>query len=203
MRMPKNKPIGAVDPADELPPNDAEAFRAAIGQVRRMPDAPPPPRAPRPRAVVAMREADERAALVESQRDDPRRHAEALGDALAYRRDDVPAQTLRRLNRAEFVIEDEIDLHLLGERAAEDLLRRFLAEARDAAHHCVLIVHGKGLHSPQGPVLKGMVERVLSQRADVLAYASPPAAHGGTGAVLALLAARKRRALRPGGSRTS
>jgi len=197
MRMRKDKPIGAVDAEEESPLSDAEAFRAAIGQVRRMPDASAPPRAPRPRAVVAMREADERAALAESQRDDPGRHAETLGDALAYRRDDVPAQTLRRLKRAEFAIEDEIDLHLLGERAAEDLLRRFLVEALNAAHHCVLIVHGKGLHSAQGPVLKGMVERVLSQRADVLAYASPPAAHGGTGAVLALLAARRPGALRP------
>jgi len=143
-----------------------------------------------------MREADERAALAESRRDDPIRHAEALGDAVSYRRDDVPSQTLRRLKRAEFAIEDEIDLHLLSERAAEDLLRRFLGEARDAAHHCVRIVHGKGLHSPQGPVLKGMVERTLSRRADVLAYASAPFALGGTGAVLVLLARR-----RPGESR--
>jgi DNA-nicking Smr family endonuclease len=61
----------------------------------------------------------------------------------------------------------------------------------------VRIVHGKGLHSPQGPVLKGMVERLLSQRADVLAYASPPAAHGGTGALLALLARHRPGEQRP------
>jgi len=149
------------------------------------------PRAPKPRATVAMREADERAALAESRRADPVREAEAFGDTLAYRRDDVPPQTLRRLKRAEFAIEDEIDLHASSERAAEELLRRFLAETRDAGHHCVRIVHGKGLHSAQGPVLKGMVERMLSQRADVLAYASAPAAHGGTGAVLVLLARRR------------
>ncbi|HEV2607788.1 MAG TPA: Smr/MutS family protein [Xanthomonadaceae bacterium] len=173
------------------PANDADEFRAAIGHVRRLPEVADVPRAPKPSATVAMREADERAALAESRRADPVREAEAFGDTLAYRRDDVPPQTLRRLKRAEFAIEDEIDLHASSERAAEELLRRFLAEARDAAHHCVRIVHGKGLHSAQGPVLKGVVERMLNQRADVLAYASAPAAHGGTGAVLVLLARRR------------
>jgi len=173
------------------PVTDTDEFRAAIGQVRRLPEVAAVPRPPKPRARVAMREADERAALAESRRADPLREAEAFGDTLAYRRDDVPPQTLRRLKRAEFAIEDEIDLHASSERAAEELLRRFLAEARDAAHHCVRIVHGKGLHSAQGPVLKGMVERMLNQRVDVLAYASAPAAQGGTGAVLVLLARRR------------
>ena len=187
---------GATRPDTEAT-TDAAEFRAAIGPVRRLPDVADVPRAPRPRATVAMREADERAALVESQRGDPARDADRIGDCVAWRRDQVSAQTLRRLKRAEFAIEDEIDLHATGERAAEDLPRRFLAEARDAAHYCVRIVHGKGLHSPQGPVLKGLVERVLSQRADVLAYASPPPAHGGTGAVLVLLAKRRPGEQRP------
>jgi DNA-nicking Smr family endonuclease len=173
------------------PTSDADEFLSAIGHVRRLPEVADVPRAPKPSPRVAMREADERAALAESRRADPVREAEAFGDALAYRRDDVPLQTLRRLKRAEFAIEDEIDLHASSERAAEDLLRHFLAEARDAAHHCVRIVHGKGRHSTQGPVLKGMVERTLCQCADVLAYGSAPAAHGGTGAVLVLLARRR------------
>jgi DNA-nicking Smr family endonuclease len=173
------------------PASDADEFRTAIGRVRVLPEVIEVPRAPKPPATVAMREADEREALAESRRADPVREAEAFGDTLAYRRDDVPPQTLHRLKRAEFAIEDEIDLHATSERAAEELLRRFLAEARDAAHHCVRIVHGKGLHSAQGPVLKGMVERMLSQRADVLAYTSAPPAHGGTGAVLVLLARRR------------
>jgi DNA-nicking Smr family endonuclease len=173
------------------PMDDAAEFRAAIGPVRRLPEVDAVPRASRPQAVAAMHLADERAALAESQRGDPLHDADSIGDSIAWRRDEVSPQTLRRLKRVEFAIEDEIDLHLLGERAAEDLLRRFLAEARDAAHHCVRIIHGKGLHSPQGPVLKGLVERVLNQRAEVLAYASPPAAHGGTGAVLVLLAKRR------------
>jgi DNA-nicking Smr family endonuclease len=185
------------DSSSDEPMDDAAEFRAAIGPVRRLPEVPDVPRAPKPKAAAAMRLADERSALAESQRSDPTRDAEILGDTVSYRRDEVSPQTLRRLKRAEFAIEDEIDLHSLNERAAEDLLRRFLAEARDAAHHCVCIVHGKGLHSPWGPVLKGLVERVLHQRADVLAYASAPAALGGSGAVLVLLARRRPGERRP------
>ena len=47
-------------------------------------------------------------------------------------------------------------------------------------------------------VLKALVDRLLRQRADVLAFASAPDAMGGTGAVLALLAPR-----RPGEQRVS
>jgi DNA-nicking Smr family endonuclease len=59
---------------------------------------------------------------------------------------------------------------------------------------CVRIVHGKGLHSESGvPVLKNLVDRVLRQRADVLAFHSAPPAQGGHGAVLVLLAAGRAR----------
>ncbi len=176
---------------------DVAEFRAAIGRVRRLPEVPDRPQPPKPRAAATMRQADERAALAESQRADRARDATITGDVVAYRCAQISPQTLRRLKRAEFAIEDEIDLHALSERVAENVLRRFLAVARDASHHCVLIVHGKGLHSAQGPVLKGLVERMLNQRADVLAYASAPPAHGGTGAVLVLLSTRKPGEQRP------
>src|SRR5471030_2332006 len=121
------------EPRDGDPPDDdAAEFRAAIGRVRRLPEAVEPPRAPRPRPMAAMRTADENAALAESRRGDAWRDAEALGDAMSFRRDEVSPETLRRLKGAQFAIEDEIDLHLLGEKSAEDLLRRFLVEARDS-----------------------------------------------------------------------
>ncbi len=179
------------DEDEQTHSDDAAEFRAAIGPVRRLPETNEPPRPPRLRAAAAMRAADEQAALAESRRGDASALSEALGEAVAYRRDEVSPETLRRLKRAQFAIEDEIDLHLLTEKSAEELLRQFLAQARDASHHCVRIVHGKGLHSSQAPVLKGLVERVLGRRADVLAYASAPPALGGTGAMLVLLARRR------------
>lgn len=173
-------------PVDE-PDDDAALFRAAIGAVRELPHAPTPPAKPKPRPLPRMAARDDAQALEEF------RHAldadllEA-GDALSYRRDEVPARVLQRLRRGEYAAQDELDLHHADAARAEALLRRFLRESGQAGLGCVRIVHGKGLHSDSGvPVLKNLVDRILRQRADVLAYHSAPAAQGGHGAVLALL----------------
>ena len=113
------------------------------------------------------------------------------GDVLAHRREQVPPRTLKRLSQGLYAAQDELDLHYADAHAAEALLRRFLADARDAGHGCVRVIHGKGSHSDDSlPVLKNVVDRILRQRADVLAFHSAPAAQGGTGAVLVLLARR-------------
>ncbi len=166
---------------------DAELFREAIGEVRRIEtepsvtDRPRPP--PRPRRL----EIDEAEALRES-------HELGTGvgmegdDVQEFRRAEVPVRTLRQLRRGEFSAQDEIDLHHLRAPDAEAVLKRFLNEARSNGSHCVRIVHGKGLRSEGAPVLKMLVDRVLRHRGDVLAFASAPANQGGAGAVLVLLA---------------
>ena len=179
--------VGTRDNDTGMPedPDDAELFRMAIGRVRPLPAADETPQRPRPPPATRMRDADERAALDASRRDPPTAES---GDAIEYRRNEVAPRTLRRLKRGEFSVQDAFDLHQLDAASAQAALNRFLVQARAANHRCVRIVHGKGLHSAQGPVLKMLVERVLARRADVLAYASAPPAQGGTGAVLALLA---------------
>lgn len=170
---------------------DAALFRAAIGEVRRIESA-LPVESPRPAAEPRMREADERDAL-RAMRETP--FATEAADVLLYRRPEVAPRVLKRLRRGQYVVQDELDLHRMNALEAERALRRFLAEARTAGVGCVRLVHGKGLHGGEaGPVLKPLVERLLGQRRDVLAYASAPASSGGTGAVLVLLARR-----RPGG----
>ncbi|MEP6634680.1 MAG: Smr/MutS family protein [Luteimonas sp.] len=183
--------------ADPLPPDDddAAAFRAAIGRVRKLPEIEPPPAAPKPRPTARMAERDDddaretfRRAFERGVDDGDRLEA---GDALRYRRDEVPARVLQRLARGQYSAQDELDLHHANAAQAESLLRLFLREARDAGLGCVRVVHGKGLHAPgKVPTLKNAVDRILRQRADVLAFHSAPAAQGGTGAVLVLLAPR-------------
>lgn len=171
--------------------DDAALFRAAIGRVRELPAAPDAPARPRPPASARMAQRDEAQARGEFERllegdgmPDP-------GDALSYRRDEVPPRILRRLARGDYAARDELDLHRASATQAEALLRAFLHEARASAAGCVRIVHGKGTHSDDGrPVLKALVDRMLRQRADVLAFHSAPAAQGGTGAVLVLLRPR-------------
>lgn len=181
---------------DTDPDDDSELFRAAIGEVRRLDERPAPPGRPRPRPRARMAEQDEQAA-----REEFRHGLESLpvqaGDVLAYRQDILPARAWQRLRRGEISAQEELDLHGLDARTAEGLLRRFLADARDHGLGCVRVIHGKGRGSEDIgrsgiPVLKNLVDGLLRQRAGVLAFHSAPPAQGGTGAVLVLLAPRRR-----------
>ncbi|MFN3841788.1 MAG: Smr/MutS family protein [Rehaibacterium terrae] len=170
--------------------DDAALFRDAVGPVRRIEIAEGSAASRRkPEATPRQRESDEIQALRAS-RQAPFEGLDAnLAEPLAYRRPEVPERVLKRLKRGLYAVQDEIDLHRMNAALAETVLREFLRESRARGRHCVRVVHGKGLHSKaDGPVLKGLVDRLLSQRADVLAYASAPPAQGGTGAVLVLLA---------------
>jgi DNA-nicking Smr family endonuclease len=168
--------------------DDAALFRAAIGPVRELPPSIAPPQKPRPRPVPHMAARDEAEALGEFRRAMAADMLEA-GDALSFRRDNVPPRVLQRLRRGDYAAEEELDLHHSGAVEAEAMLRGFLKDARRVGLGCIRIVHGKGLHSDSGiPVLKNLVDRILRQRADVLAFHSAPPAQGGHGAVLVLLA---------------
>lgn len=113
------------------------------------------------------------------------------GDISSYRRENLPARMFQRLKRGQYSVQDELDLHGATAAQAEAWLRQFLLEAHAHEHGCVRIIHGKGLQSDNGaPVLKNLVDRILRQRNDVLAFHSAPTAQGGTGALLVLLAHR-------------
>ncbi|MDR1075353.1 MAG: Smr/MutS family protein [Xanthomonadaceae bacterium] len=170
--------------------DDSALFRAAIGPVKPLPDAPVSPlRKPAPRPAARMAERDEQDARGEFQRllesDGPLLEA---GDSLRYRRSAVPARIWQRLRRGQFSVQDELDLHGATAAQAETMLRQFLAEAVQAGFGCVRIIHGKGRSGGgPAPVLKNLIDRMLRQRRDVLAFHSAPHAQGGTGAVLVLL----------------
>jgi len=190
-KPPRNPPNGDGD-------DDAALFRAAIGPVRALPPAVAPPAKPKPRPLPRMAARDESEALGEFRRALAADVLEA-GDALAYRQPSLPGRVLQRLRRGDYAAQDELDLHHVDAAQAEAMLRRFLRESVQAGLGCVRIVHGKGLHSDSGvPVIKNLVDRVLRQRADVLAFHSAPPAQGGHGAVLVLLS--KPRQAAPGGN---
>ncbi|HRN62193.1 MAG TPA: Smr/MutS family protein [Luteimonas sp.] len=169
--------------------DDAALFRSAIGPVRELPRTEAPPSPPKPRPGTRMAELDEAEAIGEFQRLLDAGPLEA-GDSLRHRRDEVPARVLKRLAQGQYAAQDELDLHHASAAQAEAMLRDFLSEARHAGAGCVRIVHGKGLNSSGVPVLKNLVDRLLRQRGDVLAFHSAPAAQGGTGAVLVLIKPR-------------
>lgn len=170
-------------------PDDAALFREAIGPVRplaHVPDA--PPQIPRPAPEPRQQQADAREALRESQFDPFAFAPLALGDALEYLKDGHPPRLLRALKRGQYAVQDALDLHRMTAAQAEQAIREFLAESRRYGRLSVCIVHGKGLRSSaEAPVLKNLTDRMLRQRADVLAFASAQPQNGGTGAVLVLL----------------
>lgn len=115
----------------------------------------------------------------------------AAADTLSYRRDSLPVTIFQRLRKGRFSAQDELDLHGATAVQAQRLLRQFLADAQASELGCVRIIHGKGFRDDGGlPVLKNVVDGMLRQRGDVLAFHSAPAAQGGTGAVIVLLARR-------------
>jgi DNA-nicking Smr family endonuclease len=166
---------------------DAELFREAIGDVRPIPGLSQAVPKPRPAAEARMLLKDESEALRASRQADAGDAQWQGGETLAYRRPGLPERVFRQLRRGQFSVQDELDLHLLHAPEAEALLKRFLADAIHGRRACVRIIHGKGLRSQHGPVLKALVDRVLRHHGHVLAFASAPPAQGGSGAVLALL----------------
>lgn len=174
------------------PPPDDDAvrlFRAAVGRVRPLPPelaaAAPRPHPPAPRA--RMREADEAAVTGEllTHAIDPAQFE--VGEELSYLRSGRDPRLLKRLRRGAYATQAELDLHQMNVAAARASITDFLAECQHEGQTCVRIIHGKGLRSRSGPVLKALTDRLLRLHADVVAFASAPSAQGGTGAVLVLL----------------
>jgi DNA-nicking Smr family endonuclease len=85
-----------------------------------------------------------------------------------------------------------LDLHGHDRASAESELRRFLRTTRTRGHTLVLIIVGKGRHSPGGhAVLRGALGEWLTTAplaTHVLAFRTAPPALGGTGGIVTLLA---------------
>ncbi len=141
----------------------------------------------RPPPVPVQHIRDERAVLDELLRPLPDDLWLEMGEEVQYLRPGLRKDLLRRLRRGHFAIEDTLDLHHLRVRQARELLEQYFHWLHRERIRCVKIIHGKGLHSRHGPVLKNLVARFLVQRSDVLACVSPVERLGGVGAVLVLV----------------
>lgn len=96
-----------------------------------------------------------------------------------------------RLRAGAFSVQRHVDLHGLGVEDARGVLGEFLREARRRSLRCVLVVHGRGLHSKDGVgVLKQRVVGWLSRGSmsrGVLAFSTARPHDGGAGALYVLL----------------
>ena len=88
------------------------------------------------------------------------------GRRIAGRRVDLPIDALRKLRRGTTPIDARVDLHGMGPAEARATVETFLRDKRVSGERCVLIIHGKGEHSPRAqPVLRGEIGAWLSQGA--------------------------------------
>jgi DNA-nicking Smr family endonuclease len=188
------------DDADDANSADAQAFRAAVRDVTPLAQTPAPAglakqaRARVRKAAAAGAEnLDEAMPLIGEHAVRGTGPAEAVmtgNEALSFKRAGVRIQTVRRLRRGLYPVEDELDLHGLTQAAARQQLADFIARSVDAGCRCVRIVHGKGYRSgARGPILKAAVNLWLRRHLDVLAFVSARAIDGGAGAVYVLLRA--------------
>lgn len=161
---------------------DAALFRAAVGRVTPLAEQNRiPPSKPSTQARV---------------RSPASRHqiADTLSD---YQHDNMPEDylgnglsqlTMRKLRRGVYPVQDTLDLHGYQVDAARVLLQKFLFEAQLHQLRCVLVIHGKGMNSPDGyAVLRTLTRSWLTQHPQVLAYCAASAGAGGSGAVMILL----------------
>ncbi|MFC1891067.1 Smr/MutS family protein [Thermodesulfobacteriota bacterium] len=106
----------------------------------------------------------------------------------------VSRKIMRRLKRGQIPVQDYLDLHGLHKQDAQMAVRDFLVNSHKFGKRCILIVHGRGLNSPDSlPVLKERLPTWLNRgpaKRIVLAFASARPYDGGTGAIYVLLRGR-------------
>jgi DNA-nicking Smr family endonuclease len=113
------------------------------------------------------------------------------GARVEGRRQGVAPDLVRKLRRGQLPVDARLDMHEMGAAEAREALTKFLADKRARGERCVLVIHGKGEHSPRGVgVLRGEIAAWLSQGAashHVAAFATAHDEDGGQGATYVLL----------------
>ncbi len=143
--------------------------------------------APAPAPVPHQHRRDEAAALAESL-EGPLSVEEALetDEELSYLREGMAHETLRKLRRVHWSVQDGVDLHGMTRNQAAAVVSDFLDQCLARGLRCVRIVHGKGLG-----ILKAKLRKWLPQREEVLAFCQAPANDGGSGVLLVLLRTKR------------
>jgi DNA-nicking Smr family endonuclease len=175
-------------------PSDDELWSAAVSGVTRTAPGParvePPPPAAKPGEfwhpdLDALRALE---ALVSGEAPFD------LSDSDEFIEGRVPgldAGIVRRLRRGDFAVQGHVDLHGMTRDEAKAAVDAFLKASRQAGKRCVLLVHGRGIHSKdQVPILKEALKSWLATARfgrHVLAFATARPADGGAGAIYVLL----------------
>ncbi|PNU20315.1 hypothetical protein C2E25_07780 [Geothermobacter hydrogeniphilus] len=96
---------------------------------------------------------------------------------------------MKQLQRGRLRVERDLDLHGLSRARAEEAFRHFLVDARYQGWTTVRVITGRGLHSPDGPVLRDAIEQLLKRESfpEVVEWGRAPHNQGGQGALILFL----------------
>lgn len=175
----KGKPHGPRPKRPALAPEDQALFQDAMRDVtplstRDRVNVPPPP--PSPVKVVAL---------------PPEVKLTVDGDGQRYaaRSSGVSHSQVSELRAGKIRAEATIDLHGSLVEPAVRQLEQFLVESQRLGRRCILVVHGKGLHSEHGaPLREGVLHALLGPLSGLIhAFASASPADGGEGATYVML----------------
>lgn len=175
----KGKSTGSRVKRAVLTPEDEALFREAMGDVKPLEsrdrvNVPPPP--PSPVRVVEL---------------PPEVKLTVDGDSARYaaRAAGVSRAQIADLRAGKVRAEATFDLHGMAVEPALAQLKKFLFEARALGHRCVLVVHGKGLHSEHGaPLREAVLHQLLGPLSGLVhAFASAAPPDGGEGATYVML----------------
>jgi DNA-nicking Smr family endonuclease len=204
----KIKPKAEAKPkkAPELPkrpPDDTELFTQAMKGVVLMENDCVTPEPADPKAVMASIQENVRKQeleVLDILRDLVRGSSHfditTTGEYLEGHAIPVDPAVMKKLKAGELTTEGHLDLHGHTKLSAEQALQNFILNAHALGQRTVLIIHGRGLKSSQGPVLKELLVRWLTTGSLshlVLAFASARPCDGGTGALYVLLKKRPKK----------
>lgn len=106
----------------------------------------------------------------------------------------VDIRIAKRLHKGEFSVQEYLDLHGYTVDDALKLCYEFFAKAISEGKKCVAVIHGRGLSSEKGPVVKDAFIKWLKRgafRRYTLAFATAPRTDGGFGVTYILLKRNK------------
>jgi DNA-nicking Smr family endonuclease len=106
---------------------------------------------------------------------------------LSYRESSLSLARFKALKNGSIRWEAQLDLHGQTTETARAALCQFIPTQISHNKRCVLIIHGKGSHHHENPIIKNLVNRWLPQFPEVLGFHSAKPQDGGQGAVYVLL----------------
>jgi DNA-nicking Smr family endonuclease len=106
---------------------------------------------------------------------------------ISYKQADISNKILRNLRKGQYNVEAILDLHGFIIEEARSAVDNFLQQCLQERIRVVLIIHGKGYHSSQQPILKNKLNHWLRELPSVLAFCSAAPRHGSRGAIYVLL----------------